>query len=214
MIRSVIDAVGDPVEVIVVDDDSPDETWKVAAELDDPRVRAVHRKTRGLATAINRGIIEARGEIIGWMDADLSMPAEKLTEMIAQLETYPVVIGSRYVEGGIDDRPGFRVHTSRWINGLASLVLGGPVKDYDSGFIVIRREVLDQVTLLPVGYGAYFIDFLHSCRMKGIPILEVPYTLVDRTRGESKSAPNLIRFLLNGTGYVLMILFARLRQHS
>jgi dolichol-phosphate mannosyltransferase len=213
-IRSVIEAIGDPVEVIVVDDDSPDDTWKVAAELKDPRVRVVHRGARGLASAINRGIIESTGEIVGWMDADLSMPAERLPEMIAQLDEYPVVIGSRYVEGGLDDRPDFRVLTSRLINGLASLILGGAIKDYDSGFIVIRREVLDQVTLLPIGYGAYFIDFVHSCRMKGIPILELPYTLVDRTRGESKSAPNLLQFAMNGFGYVITILYARLRRHS
>jgi hypothetical protein len=122
-----------------------------------------------------------------------------------------VVIGSRYVAGGGDDRPRFRVMTSRWVNGLATLVLGGGVKDYDSGFIVVRREVFDRVTLLPVGYGAYFIDFIYHCRKRGLAVLELPYTLVDRTAGSSKSMPNLWRFLLQGLGYVLTIFQARLR---
>lgn len=212
-IRAVMQAVGDPVEVIVVDDDSPDETWRVAADLNDPRVVAIHRRTRGLASAIARGLIESRGEIVGWMDADLSMPAERLPQMIGRLERAPVVIGSRYVGDGMDDRPAFRVLTSRLINGLARLILGGPVRDLDSGFIVIRREVLDQVSLLPVGYGAYFIDFLHACRMKGLQVVEVPYRLVDRTRGASKSMPNLWKFGIHGLGYVLTILYARLRRH-
>ena len=211
-VSGVLQTVGDPVEVIVVDDDSPDETWKLVEELGDSRVRVVRRRgVRGLASAVNRGIIEASGELVGWMDVDLSMPAGLLSEMVRHAREVPVVIGSRYVAGGGDDRPRFRVMTSRWVNGLASLVLGGGVKDYDSGFIVVRREVFDQVTLLPVGYGAYFIDFIYHCRKRGLAVLELPYTLVDRTAGSSKSMPNLWRFLLQGLGYVLTIFQARLR---
>lgn len=188
--RSILEAVGDPVEIIVVDDDSPDGTWSIVKELDDPRIKVIRREgTRGLATAIHRGIIESRGELVGWMDADMSMPADRLPIMIELTEQYPVVVGSRYVDGGMDDRPQFRVVTSRMINWLAGVVLGGGIQDYDSGFIMLRREVFDRVTLLPIGYGAYFIDFLHTCRKKGVNVLEIPYALVDRTRGSSKSMP-------------------------
>ncbi|MFV2044692.1 MAG: glycosyltransferase [Anaerolineales bacterium] len=214
-IQSILEAVSDPVEIIVVDDDSPDRTWSIVEELDDPRIKVIRRKgTRGLATAINRGIIESSGELVGWMDADMSMPADRLPVMIEMADQYPVVIGSRYVDGGIDDRPQFRVVTSRMINGLARAILGGGIKDFDSGFIILRREVFDQATLLPIGYGAYFIDFLHTCRKKGVNVLEIPYALVDRTRGSSKSMPNLWQFGLNGLGYVMTIFFARLRRHG
>ena len=214
-IRSILEAVGDPVEIIVVDDDSPDGTWSIVKELDDPRIKVIRREgTRGLATAIHRGIIESRGELVGWMDADMSMPADRLPIMIELTEQYPVVVGSRYVDGGMDDRPQFRVVTSRMINWLAGVVLGGGIHDYDSGFIMLRREVFDRVTLLPIGYGAYFIDFLHTCRKKGVNVLEIPYALVDRTRGSSKSMPNLWQFGLNGLGYVMTIFFAKLRRHG
>lgn len=213
MIAAILRTVGDPVEVIVVDDDSPDQTWRIAAELVDPRVVSVRRHSRGLASAISRGLIESRGEIIGWMDADLSMPPDRLPVMIERLNEYPVVIGSRYVGDGVDDRPAFRVLTSRLINGFARLILGGQVRDLDSGFIVMRRSVLDRVSVLPIGYGAYFIDLLHACRMKGLPVLELPYRLVDRTQGTSKSMPNLWQFALHGFGYLLTILYARLRRH-
>jgi len=212
-VSAVLQAVPDPVEVIVVDDDSPDETWKLVGELGDPRVKVVRREgIRGLASAINRGIIESRGEIVGWMDVDLSMPPQLLTEMIRRTHEYSVVIGSRYVEGGSDARPRLRVVTSRWVNGLASAILGGGVKDYDSGFIVVRREVFNQVTLMPVGYGAYFIDFIYRCRKRGLKVLELPYTLVDRTKGISKSMPSLWQFFRQGLGYVATIFLARLRS--
>jgi dolichol-phosphate mannosyltransferase len=214
-IRSILDAVGDPIEIIVVDDDSPDGSWKLVEEMEDPRIKVVRRRgTRGLATAINRGIIESQGELVGWMDADMSMPADRLPIMIEQTQEFPVVVGSRYVDGGIDDRPQFRVVTSRMINWLAQAVLGGGIKDYDSGFIMLRREVFDQVTLMPIGYGAYFIDFLYTCRKKGLEVLEIPYSLVDRTLGSSKSMPNIWQFGLNGLGYVMTIFMARIRRHG
>ena len=63
-IRSILDSVGDPIEIIVIEDDSLDGTWKVVSELDDPRIKLIRRKRiRGSATAINRGIIKSRGEL-------------------------------------------------------------------------------------------------------------------------------------------------------
>lgn len=212
-IHKIIRDVGDPVEVIVVDDDSPDETYRIVAELGDTRVKVIRRvNTRGLASAINRGIIESRGEIVGWMDADISMPSSKLPIMIEQLMDHDIVIGSRYVEGGDDDRPLFRVLTSRWINGLATFVLGYGIKDYDSGFIVMKRQVLDQVSIMPTGYGSFFIEFIYACCKKGLSVHEIPYTLIDRSKGTSKSAPSPWHFLRTGLEYVFRIFTARLRR--
>jgi dolichol-phosphate mannosyltransferase len=213
MIGAILANVRDPVEVIVVDDDSPDLTWKIAGEIGDPRVKVIRRiGTRGLASAVNRGLIESSGEIIGWMDADLGMPAELLPSMIARLTDVDVVIGSRYVEGGQDARPPVRVITSRMINAMASLVLGYGIKDYDSGFIVMRRSVLDSVSLTPTGYGSYFIEFVYACCRKGLTVVEIPYTFRDRTRGSSKSAVGPIQFLLAGAAYGFRILTTRMKK--
>lgn len=210
-INQIIYHVGNPVEIIVVDDDSPDQTYRIAADVDE-RVKVIRRvDTRGLASAINRGIIETRGEIIGWMDADLSMPINLLPLMIEKLKENDVVIGSRYISGGQDSRSFLRVVTSKLINGLAALVLGHGIKDYDSGFIVMRRQVLDRVTLMPTGYGSYFIEFIYSCCRKGMKVLEVPYTFNDRTKGVSKSAPTVWKFLIAGMAYGFRIFIARLR---
>ena len=212
-IRSIFEYVKDPVEVIVVDDDSEDETWKLVEKLNDPRAIVIRRvDTRGLASAFNRGIIESRGEIVGWMDADMCMPPSMLPDMIEKLDDYDIVVGSRYAPGGQDDRAFLRVVSSRLINGLAQLVLGFGIKDYDSGFVVLRRSVFNKVSIIPTGYGAYFMEFLYTCRKKGLTVFEMPYVFRDRAKGISKSAPSLFRFLKTGMQYVIRIFTARLRR--
>lgn len=214
-VRGIFENLGDSTEVIVVDDDSPDGTWKLAQDLEDPRVKVIRRVgTRGLASAFNRGILESRGSVVGWMDADMCMPPAMLPGMIAELDRYDVVVGSRYAPGGRDDRAWLRVRASRLINGLATTVLGYGIRDYDSGFVVVRRSVFDKVSLIPTGYGAYFMEFLYTCRRKGLTVKEVPYTFRDRQKGVSKSAPSLLRFLSTGLQYVTRIFVARLRRHD
>ncbi len=212
-INSIFEHVKDPVEIIVVDDNSADETWKLVEDLNDPRVVLIRRvDTRGLASAFNRGIIESRGRIVGWMDADMCMPPSMLPAMIKELDEYDIVIGSRYAPGGLDDRTPLRVVSSRLINGLATLVLGYGIKDYDSGFVVLRRQVFDKVSIIPTGYGAYFMEFLYTCRKKGLTVFEMPYVFRDRAKGISKSAPSIYKFFKTGMQYVLRIFTARLRR--
>jgi dolichol-phosphate mannosyltransferase len=212
-LSGILEHVRDPVEIIVVDDDSPDGTWHLAESLGDPRIKVIRRvSTRGLASAFNRGIIESRGEVVGWMDADMCMPPALLPAMIGKLAEVDIVVGSRYAEGGKDDRAALRVTASRFINWLARVVLGYGIRDYDSGFVVLRRSVFDKVSIIPTGYGAYFIEFLYTCRRKGLTVHEMPYVFRDRQVGVSKSAPSLWRFFTQGLGYVVRILVARLRR--
>ena len=210
IIHAIFSSLPGLVEIIVVDDNSPDLTWKIAIDLGDPRVKGIRRmNTRGLASAINRGIIESQGDYIGWMDADLCHPPSLLPGMLASLTECDVVIGSRYVKGGKDDRAQSRVLTSRLINQLASLLLGHGILDYDSGFILMHRYVLDSVSLTPTGYGAYFIEFIYACCRKGLKVVEMPYTFTERTRGVSKSNTNLFQFGIAGLGYITRILKTR-----
>jgi dolichol-phosphate mannosyltransferase len=212
-ISSIFEHVKDPVEVIVVDDDSSDMTWQLVEDHNDPRVKLIRRvDTRGLASAFNRGIIESRGSIVGWMDADMCMPPSLLPAMIAKIDEYDIVVGSRYAPGGIDDRAFLRVASSRLINGLATKVLGYGIKDYDSGFVILKRTVFDKVSIIPTGYGAYFMEFLYTCRKKGLTVYEIPYVFRDRAKGISKSAPSILKFFRTGLQYVIRIFTARLRK--
>jgi glycosyltransferase involved in cell wall biosynthesis len=201
-------------EIIVVDDDSPDGTASIAAGLDLPNVKVIRRRgTRGLASAFNRGIIESRGDIVGWMDADMCMPPAMIPKMYRKIvdEGYDLVIGSRYAEGGQDDRAPLRTLSSRAINGFARLVLGYGIRDYDSGFVLMRRSVFDSVTLIPRGYGEYFIEFVYTACRKGLKVGEIGYYFRDRTEGTSKSFPSLFAFFRTGLKYVARIVAARLR---
>ena len=212
MIRRIHEHIRNPVEIVVVDDDSPDRTWEAVRSLGDPSVRVVKRTgVKGLASALLRGILESRGESICWWDADMLMCPEIAPEMIRLLGECDIVIGSRYVPGGRDLREPARVWTSRALNGLAQVILGHGIRDYDSGFVVLRRSVLDRVLPVPTGFGEYFMEFMYTAAERGLCIREYPYSLTERSQGTSKASPNLLRFLATGMRYGIRIFVARFR---
>ena len=207
---------GEEMEIIVIDDNSPDGTYDIVKRLNNPHVKPILRtKTRGLASAFNRGIIESQGDYIGWMDADMCMPASMIPRMYSKIvnEGYDAAIGSRYAEGGRDDRSFVRTISSRIINKFAKLVLGYGIKDYDSGFVLAKRSVFDSVSIIPTGYGEYFIEFVYNMCQVGLRVCEIGYYFRDRTEseGKSKSFPNMRAFLLTGLSYVYRIIRAKIR---
>lgn len=212
LIRDIFRHVAGEVEIVVVDDSPGPATAAAIEALADSRVRVVRRgRPRGLAAAIVRGVIEARGDVIGWMDADAWMLPERLPDMIAALDGADMAIASRYVPGGGDDRTPLRILASRAINGFARLMLAGQVRDYSSCFTVMRRSVLDSVVPDSHGFGEFFVEFVHEVQRAGLRIVEVPYVLRDRTHGESKASPNLRRFIRLGMNYLRRIVVCRLR---
>jgi dolichol-phosphate mannosyltransferase len=204
------------VEMLVVDDDSPDGTWQVVHELAqrDPRVRLIRRtEERGLTSAIATGIAQARGAWVGWMDCDLSMPPEDLPALAAALANgADVAVGSRYVPGGRDvGHSWVGLAFSRTINMVAWLVLDRRVRDYTSGFILARRQVFDRIQLRG-DYGEYCIDMLYRALRAGFRVEEIPYSCVPRETGESKTATNPLGYVTRGWNYVVTIV--RLRLHA
>lgn len=202
-------------EVIVVDDDSPDGTWREVEGLqaEHSNVRLVRRMNeRGLATAIAAGVAQARGDILTWMDCDFSHPPSLLPAMLAELERCPVVIASRYVGGGGMVASRVRIATSRLMNLFARLVLGSTVRDWTSGYVVLRREVLQKAPIEPWGrgYGEYFIALMYRAGKAGYRVREVPYIYSFRTRGSTKTSPSVSRFLGYGWSYFRSILGLRL----
>lgn len=202
-------------EIVVVDDDSPDGTWQIVAEKADAdtRVRLIRRRNeRGLTTAIWRGITESRGNWVGWMDCDLSMPPEDWHKLAALLEDgADVAVGSRYVPGGADVAHSFTGRMfSRGINIAAGLVLNWNIKDYTSGFILARKNVFSKITLRG-DYGEYCIDFLYRAWKAGFKVREAPYVCVPREAGESKTALNILGYLIRGVNYVKTVGRLRLK---
>lgn len=210
-IARISDAVGPRLkEIIVVDDNSPDGTWQVVEELHHPKTRVIRRMDeRGLASALARGVGEAKGDYIVWMDCDLGLPPEDVPRLLEQLQEYDVAIGSRYAPGGKDNRTWFRSFLSTVFNTYAQLILGFYAKDYTSGFIAIRKEVADDVPLSTTGFGEYFADFVYRAHKKGFKITEVGYTYSYRPRGTSKLDTGYVRLLKFGWQYGVRILKIR-----
>jgi dolichol-phosphate mannosyltransferase len=185
--------VGDSYEIIVVDDDSPDETWQVAADLavKDSHVVALRRmEERGLATAVVRGWQAARGNLLGVIDADLQHPPEVTARLIAaMLEGADLAVASREAEGGgTSDWSLLRLLISKGSRALGKMLLPGVlglVSDPMTGFFVIRRTAIQNVILAPCGYKI-LVELLVRARLKDI--VEVGYVFRSRQRGESKAS--------------------------
>ena len=182
-------------DVLVVDDNSPDGTGALADELsqNDPRVRVLHRSRKdGLGRAYLHGFrvaLEAGYGRILEMDADFSHSPDRLPALLAASRDADLVLGSRYVEGGgtVNWGLGRRI-LSRGGSLYARTILGLGVRDLTGGFKCFRREVLEALDLATVqstGY-AFQIELTYRTIRRGFRVVEVPIIFADRVQGTSK----------------------------
>ncbi len=203
----------DNVEIVVVDDNSPDGTYEVLKEIKYPNIKIFNRKkNKGLATAFLTGLINTEGEIVGWLDSNMGTLAKHFPKMISELSNSDIVLLSRYVNGGNDERNFMRVISSRIINGLARIIFRSKIKDLSSGIFVMHRKVLLDVVPVATGHGEFFVEFLYKAEKRGNKILEIPYIHPIDIEGNSKSFPSLPRFLLLGFFYILRLIQAIFRR--
>ena len=194
------------VEIILVDDNSPDDTFEIVKKINNPNLKVFKRKSRGLASAFLLGLINSSSEVIGWLDSNMGVLAERLPEMLRQLEKNDIVILSRYVDGGSDLRNKQRVLTSQFINFFCRLTLSNKIKDYTSGIFLMKREVLLSAVPIATGHGEFFIEFLYKAHKAGKKIIELPYTHPPDIEGMSKTATNILRFCYLGFRYFIRII--------
>ncbi len=177
-------------EIWVVDDDSPDGTWRIARDYarDHPRVR-VHRRItdRGLSSAILEGFRLAGGDVLGVMDADLSHDENILPRLLDALERgADMAVASRRIPGGGAEKwPWYRRLTSSFATVLARSVLPQRLSDPMSGYFLLRRGVYERVRgrLRPRGYKILLEIVTRAAPLK---IAEVPFVFRDRRSGYSK----------------------------
>ncbi len=178
-------------ELIVVDDNSPDRTWKMALDLTQqyPQLKVLHRETeKGLSTAVIRGWQASQGEILAVIDADLQHPPEILLQLLAEMERgADLAIASRHVEGGgVSEWSMIRRFLSRGAQMLGLVILPEVINrlsDPMSGFFMVRRSAIAGVTLSPVGYKI-LIEVAARGKIRWIG--EVGYVFRERQAGESK----------------------------
>jgi dolichol-phosphate mannosyltransferase len=188
-------------DVLVVDDNSPDETGDLAEQAaeDLGQIEVLHQAGKtGLGVAYRAGF--ARGPEQGYdalvqIDADLSHDPAALPSLLAELEAgADLVIGSRYVPGGsVPHWPLHRRALSRFGNRYTSFALRTGVNDATAGYRAYRADMLRTVrydTTRAVGYG-FQIELAYRVSRAGGRIVEVPITFTDRTRGQSKMSPKV-----------------------
>lgn len=183
--------------ILVVDDNSPDGTGKVAADLREKYpglISVIERPGKlGMGSAYLKGfkyVLDEGAEVVGQMDADFSHPPEKLVEMLDVLEGYDAVFGSRYIPGGkLDENwPLWRRSLSGFGNFYARTILNLPIRDATGGFRIWRRSTLLKMPLDRVcsnGY-AFQIEMAFIASRLGSRICEIPFYFADRQWGKSK----------------------------
>jgi dolichol-phosphate mannosyltransferase len=183
------------IEVLVVDDGSPDGTGKVADELHaaNPRVHVLHRpEKQGLGPAYRAGLrraLELGADVVVQMDADFSHPPDALDALLAEIEHYDAVMGSRYLSGiTVVNWPIERILLSWFGNWYVRKVTGLPLTDTTGGFRALRRQALEALDLERIranGY-AFQIEINYRLHHQGARLKEIPFFFLDRTRGASK----------------------------
>ena len=201
------------VEIILVDDNSPDGTFEKVKKINNPNLKIFSRKSRGLASAFLLGLINSSGDIVGWIDSNMGLLAIRLPEMISKLDNNDIVVLSRYVDGGNDERTRLRVLSSQVVNLVCRLILSKGIKDYTSGIFVMKRNVLLTVTPICYGHGEFFIEFIYKAYKRGLKIFELPFIQPPDVETMSKSSPNILKFFILGFGYLARIIITPFRKN-
>ena len=194
-------ALGIGLEVLIVDDNSPDGTGELADQLAavDPNVHVLHRAGKmGLGSAYVAGFryaLDRDYDAVFEMDADFSHNPESLPVFLKELETADLVLGSRYLHGvTVVNWPLSRLILSYAANVYSRVITGMNIKDATGGFKCFRRQVLQSIDWTRVksdGYG-FQIEINFKAFRKGFRIKEIPILFVDRRAGESKMSRKIV----------------------
>jgi len=202
-IISAVIGLGRGIEILVVDDNSPDGTGDIADLMarSDPRVHVMHREEKmGLGSAYIAGfkwaLENTDAGYVFEMDADFSHDPAAIPEFLQEIREYDLVIGSRYLNGiTVINWPLSRLILSYGANIYTRIVTGLPLKDSTGGFKCFRREVLRQLPLDDIKSDGYSfqIEMNFFCWKKGFRIKEIPIIFTDRRVGISKMSRKIIR---------------------
>jgi dolichol-phosphate mannosyltransferase len=199
LVRAVLEQ--DPrLEVLIVDDSSPDGTGKLADQLaaETPRVQVLHRSVKeGLGAAYRAGLrhaLELGADVVIQMDCDFSHPPSILPVFLDRIEHCDVIVGSRYVNGiTVVNWPIERILLSYFGNVYAKRITGVSVNDATGGFRCVRAEMLERIGFERIrsnGYG-FQIEMNYRFDWQKARIEEIEIFFVDRKAGESKMSLNI-----------------------
>jgi dolichol-phosphate mannosyltransferase len=176
-------------EIIIADDNSPDQTWKLAHELSKefPSVRVIRRfRNRGLTPSVLEGMEGAFGNILGVMDADLQHDISVLPQMLDECRSHDLVIGSRYTDSSTKNSLSYlRKLLSKSGTFFAQVLLGLKISDPLSGYFLVKREVFKEVSS-DINAKGFKILLQILGRKKNLKVKEVPFSFSERKKGSTK----------------------------
>ncbi len=218
LVRAIFQS-ADNVNVLIVDDNSPDGTGIIADEMaqEDDRVHVIHRPGKlGLGTAYVTGFkwaLERDYDAVVQMDADFSHDPGDIPRLLKTAEEYDLVIGSRYTNGiSVVNWPLERLILSYFANIYARKVTGVPIRDLTGGFKCIKRDVLETIDLDNIksdGY-AFQIEINFLAWKHGFKIKEIPIIFVERRAGASKMSKKIV---WEAFWLVWKLRFSRVKSH-
>jgi dolichol-phosphate mannosyltransferase len=186
---NVLDKLKIKYEIIIADDNSPDQTWKLAHELSKefPSVRVLRRfRNRGLTPSVLEGMEGAVGNILGVMDADLQHDISVLPQMLEECRSHDLVIGSRYTNSYTKNSLSFlRKLLSKSGTVFAQVLLGLKISDPLSGYFLVKREVFKEVSS-DINAKGFKILLQILGRKKKLKVKEVPFSFSERKKGSTK----------------------------
>lgn len=190
------------IHVLIVDDNSPDGTGKIADRLaqQEEKVHVFHRQAKeGLGRAYIAGFkwaIAEKYDFIFEMDADFSHGPEYIKTFLREIQNHDLVIGSRYISGvNVINWPMSRLLLSYFANMYSRIITGMPIRDATGGYKCFRREVLEAINLDKVHSSGYSFQIEMNMRVwkKGFRIKEIPIVFIDRVAGNSKMSKKIMR---------------------
>ena len=194
-------------EVIIIDDNSNDQTVRIINEIKNDKVRLFIRKnTKGFASAFIFGLTVATSEYIMRFDVDMHSEIDLFLNTFEKNTDKECLIFSRYVANGGDQRGLYRKLPSLIINKLCQYLLSNKIKDYSSCIICFKKEILMDIMPKNTLYANFIIEFVFFLILKKKNYLEVGFIQNKNTELNSKSSPNILGFLINGIFYLLTIL--------
>ena len=193
-------------EIIIIDDNSTDGTADIINNLKDDKIKLfVRKKTKGFASAYIFGILMSNGSYILRFDIDMYTEIDFFIDTFEKNKDRDCVIFSRYVINGNDLRGNYRKTSSLILNKLCQYLLSNKIKDYTSCIMFFKRDLLSDILLQNSYYANFIIEFVFSLIIKKKNYLEIAFVQKKNTELNSKSSPNILKFLINGFFYLMTI---------
>jgi len=182
-----MESVGEPFEIVLIENGSIDKTFALATEYSqkDARVRAISTTKKSLGDALKAGFLDARGDILIWYPIDLSVDMSYVKESLELIQKYDIIIGSKDMPGSKDDRSHNRRLYSKFYNSLVNLLFHLSISDTQCVKTIRREAILPVVNETKSGGIVFEVELLYRSKKKGLLIKEIPVIVVDR-RSDSK----------------------------